>query len=473
LLNHLASDPTHCFTKHELLRDVWGGCSPCGKTGSAVTRGECETSGAEAGPEPRQGPRLATASSGRVGQTVGVPDLHAGSIVLLGAGASAEAGVPTTFEMTEKLVRRVGEQRRFAQATSALHFVCGALLAYDAAEGASPFSGLDVERVFSAVELLAERRTLEVTPFVSSWHPAVDALDQQRTGSVPGFFDRNLKRALLEDRGFDKAGRLITDLVKAVGPGTPTGATYTRLAGLMLDELRQLVATTAKNVNYLTPLVEMGRRPGGLTIATLNYDRAVEQAAASAQVPLDSGIERWVAEGRWTWRQDGIRLLKLHGSIDWVWESEKHVDGYLPRTGVTVTDNPAEDRRRPVLIFGQRGKLRAEGPFLSLLGEFESELSKADRLIVIGYSFRDEHVNELIRRWTSEAFDRKILVIDPAWPERFGGPDRDFRAQLDRHLVPPSWQDEPQFAPRIEVWRERCSEAVTKFGRSTPSTPLH
>jgi DNA-binding response OmpR family regulator len=24
LLNHLASDPTYCFTKHELLRDVWG-----------------------------------------------------------------------------------------------------------------------------------------------------------------------------------------------------------------------------------------------------------------------------------------------------------------------------------------------------------------------------------------------------------------------------------------------------------------
>ena len=31
LLNHLAADPTRCFTKHELLRDVWGFQAP-GKT---------------------------------------------------------------------------------------------------------------------------------------------------------------------------------------------------------------------------------------------------------------------------------------------------------------------------------------------------------------------------------------------------------------------------------------------------------
>jgi DNA-binding response OmpR family regulator len=31
LLNHLAADPTRCFTKHELLRDVWGYRAP-GKT---------------------------------------------------------------------------------------------------------------------------------------------------------------------------------------------------------------------------------------------------------------------------------------------------------------------------------------------------------------------------------------------------------------------------------------------------------
>ena len=87
-----------------------------------------------------------------------------GALFLLGAGASAEAGIPTTFEMTRRLVEGIEDQGGLHYA-QVLNFVCGALIAHDAAEeGKSPYEGLDVERVFAAVELLAERRDLEVTP---------------------------------------------------------------------------------------------------------------------------------------------------------------------------------------------------------------------------------------------------------------------------------------------------------------------
>lgn len=75
--------------------------------------------------------------------------------------------------MTEQLVEGINSRVQMQPTISALHFVCGALLAYDAASGRNPFGGLDVERVFAAVELLAERDTLEVSPFVAAWHPAV------------------------------------------------------------------------------------------------------------------------------------------------------------------------------------------------------------------------------------------------------------------------------------------------------------
>src|SRR4051812_3365577 len=99
-------------------------------------------------------------------------------VVLLGAGASEEAGVPLTFEMTEKLVYRLNAQGGWGQSAQALNFVCGALVAYDAAQGGNPYKGLDVEGVFAAIELLARRRDLEVTPFVAAWHPAVDEWDR-------------------------------------------------------------------------------------------------------------------------------------------------------------------------------------------------------------------------------------------------------------------------------------------------------
>lgn len=63
------------------------------------------------------------------------------SVVLLGAGASKEADVPTTFEMTKALVDRIDEgpiARR--DQSSALNFVCATISAYDAAtKGANPY----------------------------------------------------------------------------------------------------------------------------------------------------------------------------------------------------------------------------------------------------------------------------------------------------------------------------------------------
>jgi hypothetical protein len=64
-----------------------------------------------------------------------------------------------------------------------------------------------------------------------------------------------------------------------------------------LKELRDLVATHPKDCRYLEPLVTAAERDGGLTIATLNYDLAIEQAAANRQVQCATGVERWLGAG--------------------------------------------------------------------------------------------------------------------------------------------------------------------------------
>lgn len=382
------------------------------------------------------------------------------TVVLLGAGASQEAGVPTTFEMTQALVERIDQHRNIADSISpALHFVCAALISHDAAtQGQSPYIGLDVERVFAAVELLAERDTLEVTPFVSSWHPAVDAWDT-RDRSTPPFFDQHLQRAIIESPSFGSAGKLITELIDSRTGSAADGETYRKLAGEMLAALRALVATTEKSVAYLSPLVQPARsRP--ITIATLNYDLSVEQVSVLEGVSCSTGVDSWLQTGRWSWPPAGVRLLKLHGSIDWTWGDAEELPGHLPQRRIFVTSEDDPPQGPPAIIFGQRGKLRAEGPFLSLLGELEAQMGEATRLVTIGYSFRDNHVNELIQRWLSEDGERTICVVDPAWPEWFPpGAPKDFRATLNRYLLPPDWRD-TDFAPRLEVLRTRCSEAL-------------
>jgi hypothetical protein len=376
------------------------------------------------------------------------------STVLLGAGASVEAGVPASFDMTTRLVKRI-EASAPMQYGPALNFVCGALLAYDSAQGSSPFDSLDVERVFSAVELLSERRTLEVTPFVSSWHPAVDAWDR-RGGGLTGVMDDRLRKSILEEHG-PSTTHLINEMIdKRVGP-TADSTVYDGLAREMVLELRKLVATTPKSVQYLAPLIAAGRQQGGLTIATLNYDLSVEQAAKGEDVPFSTGIEDIEDGGRVEWPGEGVRLLKLHGSVDWGWRDARVADGFLPFDYVGTVGSRDENRVRPAMIFGRRGKLRPEGPFLGLLEEFEEFLDRSLHLISIGYSFRDDHVNEIVRRWIFEDPNRHITVVDPSWPE---GPQwrGDFRQQMNHHLVPGSWSEEPDFSPRLKVRRERCSE---------------
>jgi hypothetical protein len=398
-------------------------------------------------------------------------------VLLLGAGASKDAGIPISTEMTEKLVAVINE-RPFIQEAQALNFVCGALMAHDSAGGASPYTGLDVERVFAAVMLLAERRDLEVTPFVASWDPAVDAWDRAR---APSFFGSNLKQALERSGGAHRIDQLMASFVDA-RTGVGEGATYRSLARAMIGGLRPLLETAADRCAYLAPIGQASQRPAGLTVATLNYDTSVEQATAAIGASAYTGIDSWASERAWRWPDNGLRLMKLHGSIDWHWETVRGDPGQLSVRRVVRDADDDPEPPDPALVFGQRSKLTAEGPFLSLLAEFERHLDATDHLIVIGYSFRDEHVNVVIRRWVAEHRDSTITIVDPSLsgpPARFGPGNRvgalrshgrpDFRSELLLFLnspAPPGARSRP---PRVEAIGRTAREALAEMF-ATPSS---
>ena len=69
------------------------------------------------------------------------------------------------------------------------------------------------------------------------------------------------------------------------------------------------------------------------------------------------------------------------------------------------------------LVFGLRGKLRPDGPFLAMLVEFWNWLLAAERLVVVGYSFRDEHINKLIEDWIGVRKGCVVEIVDPCVPE--------------------------------------------------------
>ena len=332
--------------------------------------------------------------------------------------------------MTKRIVDRLSEVDE-SKIRSALNLICGALMAYDTSRGANPYdAGLDVERVFVAADLLGQRRSVEITPFVAAWHPAVEQLDPMNYSAIS-----------------TSDGRVFQDLTRR-----------------MIEELVTLTATSTTRVRYLVPLVASGALDQGITIATLNYDLSIEQAAAVARVPVYTGIESWVAERRWHWPAQGVRLLKLHGSVDWAWDRPS-ADGELRM--IRATMSPTEVRlgrsRDPALLFGHGGKLRAEGPFLSLLAQFEAQLAATDRVVIIGYSFRDDHINELLRVWISDDHRRHVVVVDPSFPSdtdlvEDDWPPNPFPYDMYWALASPEREGNPP--SRMTVIRHRASKAI-------------
>jgi hypothetical protein len=137
-----------------------------------------------------------------------------------------------------------------------------------------------------------------------------------------------------------------------------------------------------------------------------------------------------------------VRLIKLHGSFDWRTDPLTG-DVQVIDNNQLVTDSLVEQVMgasigTPGIIFGAGNKLRPRGPYLDLYSECRSALfdSGVKRLIVIGYGFGDDHVNELLRRWVARPYPEGRLLRLSTYPT----------AAVP--LVVSQWF---QFAPNVEL----------------------
>jgi hypothetical protein len=420
-------------------------------------------------------------------------------IVLLGAGASVDAGVPSSFAMTREIVSRIAERPQ-SRANRVLRFVVGGLLFQQGIRGKDPYAGVDVEDLFNAVLLLGDRENLEAAPFVGSWHSMVDKLDRRVASYLPfqemnrlifqsiteeiinafpsrapsmGNHDIDRRLQTLVNNATKSASRgsyyhsMNVGVEKAIGEyvvkitdqwlrnlrhrspkgesglqrsfekaleqlsGSGKGDVFRTTAEIMIRALCRIAwIDSAEQVQYLTPLSRILTKQRALTIATLNYDNTVELALRSIDVPFTTGIDRWSTTGEFEVGEEGVTLLKLHGSIDWsLAKNVINESRPMPHNVITSLDADAlrKPSHRPAVVFGQRNKLTAEGPFLDLLRAFNISLLQSSRLTVVGYSFRDEHVNEYISQWINRDTSNTLRIIDPSFNQSHVPYVRDLR----------------------------------------------
>jgi len=365
---------------------------------------------------------------------------------LLGAGASVEAKVPDSFEMTRVMVDRFDADHYAKKHSQILRFVIGGLLFQKGGKGENPFEGINIEDLFNAVQLLARRGESELGPFINSWHPLLDEFESGEISDyelqelmeilykpLANIFDNSFDNEELTTRNFGnklsqglfflrndyylqkqlgkQLGKVVKQIISSRG-----GEVFHQTTVHMIQKLIEMVwIEDSSRAQYITPLLKYSTHNDAV-IATLNYDNLVELAGQSNSIPVDTGFESWSKTEEFSFNSSSVPLIKLHGSIDWALSGGEISDDKPSPYQVIRKINREKKKVEtyvPAIVFGGKNKLTAKGPFLSLLRAFEQKLASSNRLSVIGYSFRDEHINEYIGKWLNRDNQNVLIIINP------------------------------------------------------------
>lgn len=93
-------------------------------------------------------------------------------MLLLGAGASKEAGIPDAKEMAREIIKKFNTDSRLEKEAEVLNFLNEQLIEAARRRTSDPtIDCVDIEELYNAILLLSEREKLEISPFVESWLP--------------------------------------------------------------------------------------------------------------------------------------------------------------------------------------------------------------------------------------------------------------------------------------------------------------
>ena len=145
-------------------------------------------------------------------------------------------------------------------------------------------------------------------------------------------------------------------------------------------------------------------------IITTNYDLIIYEYANSQGREVVDGFStnhhslRAIWDGVWNNATDNpIYLNKLHGSVNWQMQNDEG------KTIIKISDIGHRYEDLDVMIAPTLGeKDYGKTPFSELTERFKKTLEDIDVLIVIGFSFRDDKLNKIIK---DKLKDKRLVII--------------------------------------------------------------
>ncbi len=282
-------------------------------------------------------------------------------LILIGAGCSKEAGIPTSVDMVEEIEKLIEDNEEWKTFKELYHFIKSCILYADGLQ-AKYGEPLNIERLVNTLYELEKKEEHPIFPFIGSWNSKV-----------------------IELCGHDF--KKIKDFKKKI-----------------IEKLRDWVTLEDySKASYYKYLIDFSRQlEFPLRLFSLNYDLCLEKNAQDCHIELGFDENR-----KWQWQRFeknenlpvNIYLYKMHGSINW-----KRKDGFL-----TYSDEVSQIEE-PDLIFGTNYKLQYVDPYLFFAYEFRKYSLEARLVITIGYGYSDEHINGIIGQALRHKEDMKVIA---------------------------------------------------------------
>lgn len=163
-------------------------------------------------------------------------------------------------------------------------------------------------------------------------------------------------------------------------------------------------------------------------VFTTNYDLFNERAMDRSGIPYSNGfsgtVERRfnpatyrralaeqldISSKRWAAVDGYVHFCKLHGSVNWTEEEA----GLFPIRESAAKLNPAQDR---VMIYPTPSKQTASfgSPYSDMFREFQRQIVQDQSvLFIMGFSFGDEHINNIIFQGLTLPGFRLVAFLNP------------------------------------------------------------
>ena len=192
-------------------------------------------------------------------------------------------------------------------------------------------------------------------------------------------------------------------------------------------KIYEIISQKEKDVNLQNTMkflawLNIQNRDFSKEIFTSNYDMVIEKSLEKIQIPyfdgfvgsyepffLPESVDKFVKNFDLT--KSWIRLWKIHGSLSWFWKKDDNAKTFkIVRIGKidNIVDNDDE-----IVIYPSREKYDSsrKQPFIAYFDRLKNYLSEGELLFIIsGYSFSDQHINEII--FNSLRQNTRLFIID-------------------------------------------------------------